>query len=404
MRKILMVLALGGIVALSGSQVQAACGSPFPMQNFTDSTFICSDNVNGLTSPVSAYAWQLGAAATTNTGPLKIACEKVDPSVNCTAAPSNNGPADNHVTIETDWSTPGVVGCPVDTAGAHRVVISIQCDDGKNVLFSLAGSDPNFGYQVELGYVLEADGVTIDPFVIGDDAGRPHLQSFTRAAGTDTVAVQIPAPFLHTDCDPNTYGQAVDGAFGTINCSAFLASPPALARGRLFTSTQACNTRPNIQLAAWTLATAQPDATGAAALALTTPPVNTTSPQCNFVGTTSSVGGNESTQITAFLQIGAQNVSSPVAQALKALRNAGNVGISFKTTTEIGLAGFNIIASGNGKELKLNAALIAPRGSNGGGAAYTLDFRIGEFKGSRSVIVESVLTNGTTLRSGSASF
>ena len=110
--------------------------------------------------------------------------------------------------------------------------------------------------------------------------------------------------------------------------------------------------------------------------------------------------------INGFVSSGGPTAASPVAEAVRATRKGNSVEVTFSTSSELGLAGFNVYAAGKarGGEIKLNAALIPATGVAGAGSSYANSFGIADFKGNRGVIVESVLTDGSTLRAPAVEF
>jgi len=80
--------------------------------------------------------------------------------------------------------------------------------------------------------------------------------------------------------------------------------------------------------------------------------------------------------------------------------------VDWSTGIEMTTSGFNVIGTKKGGgEVKINASLIEAReGTTGKGASYTVTFDPGQLKGSSSVYVEIVKTNGSKERFGPASF
>ena len=95
-----------------------------------------------------------------------------------------------------------------------------------------------------------------------------------------------------------------------------------------------------------------------------------------------------------------------VVTTISALRHAGSATIEWSTDAEFNTLGFNVIGSkDNGRELRLNAELIAVNeGTTGKGASYTTTFEARQLKGSASIFIELVKTDGTTRRFGPARF
>jgi hypothetical protein len=80
--------------------------------------------------------------------------------------------------------------------------------------------------------------------------------------------------------------------------------------------------------------------------------------------------------------------------------------VDWSTGIEMTTSGFNVIGTKKGGgEVKINANLIeAQEGTTGKGASYSVTFEPGQLKGSSSVYVEIVKTNGSKERFGPASF
>lgn len=370
---------------------EAEC--PLRMQNDTGYPIIrCLDG-----RPLAAYAYQPGAAIPTNTGNVDIACEADLGMPPCVTMPGTNRIGDSRVGIGAYWSTPGINGCPTG-----RVYISLQCNDGRGALLSISGGCSPLGYDVEAAYSTNEDASNVFLDVGAGTQqwnGRPRILNFTRIGGMDLFDVQVDPPFVQSDCSPGSLAQLYS-AFGycsndtELNCAGMV--PPS--RGNLYSFTGPCTAadeRPSIRdKAAWTPWTL--DAAGKSVLSLPTPAAG----QCNYLGTTTVVGGQESPFITGYVVTSVPNAASPRAESVRATRKGSSVEVTFSTASELGLAGFNVLAYGRakGNEIRLNQSLVASSGVGGAGASYDLLFATADFRGRRSVVIESVLTNGTTLR------
>jgi len=100
---------------------------------------------------------------------------------------------------------------------------------------------------------------------------------------------------------------------------------------------------------------------------------------------------------------------TPVADlvtTIHASKSQGKGTVDWETGVEMSTAGFNVIGTKKGGgETKLNGTLIAAKeGTTGKGATYTVTFDGGQLKGSSSVYVEIVKTDGSKERFGPASF
>jgi len=90
-----------------------------------------------------------------------------------------------------------------------------------------------------------------------------------------------------------------------------------------------------------------------------------------------------------------------------ASKTGGKGKVDWTTGIELTTAGFNVIGTkkGGGGEIRLNSALISPKeGTTGKGATYSLTFDGGQLKGSSTIYIEVVKTNGSKERFGPASF
>jgi len=133
------------------------------------------------------------------------------------------------------------------------------------------------------------------------------------------------------------------------------------------------------------------------------PAANRTGCLCLYVGGSTVIAGNPS-GVSGFVEVGGPEAASPVALAVMAEQAAGNVRVRWHTDSELGLSGFNILTDGGKQGLrKVNDGLI-PATGKGAGASYDQFVPRGKFQGSRTIIIESVMKDGTTLRSTPAKF
>lgn len=387
---------------LSVSTLRAACPGPVAMFNGGGyPIWNCPDG-----KPVVAYAWQPGNPVPTNTGLVDIACEADTGQAPCNTMPGANVAGDNKVGIATDWFTPGINGCPL--GNANRIYISLQCNgifNSNGVTASISGQCSTLGYSTEAFYDYNNGDPILDiGSTTGRNNGRPVIQNYTLSGGMENFTVKVDPPAIVSDCSPGSlaevYVQAGYCADTDFDC-ANLVQP---SRGNLYSFTGPCTNADrnpaNRDKAQWTARTV--DAAGNAVVSLPIP----VSGQCNYVGTTTIVAGQESPFITGYVVSQPQFAASPSVESLRAAKQGRSVEVAFSTPTELGLAGFNVYAAGKarGGELKLNQALIAARGVGGSGYAYSLSFATADFKGYRSVIVELVMTDLTTLRADPVDF
>src|SRR5262245_13319245 len=208
-----------------------ACQAPLPMSNlFGYSILGCTD-----ARPITAFAWQPGAASPTDTGVLDIACEADLGVPPCNTMPGSNVISDSRVAISTDWSTPGINGCPTG-----RVYISLQCNgnnQARSALLSLSGGCAVLGYDVEASYFSNEDGtdVSLDiGYATPQQNGAPRILNYSTNFGMENFVVQVDPPFVQSDCSTGSLGQLFR-AFGycseaELNCAGM--TPPS--RGNLY--------------------------------------------------------------------------------------------------------------------------------------------------------------------------
>src|SRR2546428_9088769 len=145
---------LPGAVALfilGWSNTGAVCLDYTPMVHSFGSYFLCDD----LRQP-TAYSYQQSDPAGVNSDSVKILCEGLD-GVRCFSG--NNVAMDGRVTIEADWSSPGMIGCPASAAGPQRVVIVVlapQFLGSTGLIASLSGVDPGLAHYVEAAHPPES--------------------------------------------------------------------------------------------------------------------------------------------------------------------------------------------------------------------------------------------------------
>jgi len=124
---------------------------------------------------------------------------------------------------------------------------------------------------------------------------------------------------------------------------------------------------------------------------------------CRYIGTTVTVQGVESASVASLpiaVSGGGPLAPSPRAIEVRATLSGGIVTIQFRTESELNLAGFNLLTESKSRgEFKINTALMAAAGVGGAGHPYEVRIPHGDFRGGKTVIVESVLTSGGSVRS-----
>ncbi len=398
MRKAILASIFIVVAVLSGAPVYASCGPPTALGHLNDSYFICGDS-----GPIVAYAYELDAPSV-GTGPIKISCSAFD-GVLCTGSSGVVG--DNKVTIESDWSNVGISGCPVDpSTGGKRVMLVVQCADGQGLMVSLSGHDGGLAYTIEAAQPF--DGSVSSPVAAGPLSTRPKV---TGSAATSAGSVNLTLHFenpkspttpFYSDCDANTLG-----AFLGTTCPDAFDKNAFLTRaqyGNVWKSTQACGNTPDPTATKWTDTGVLIPATGGDVAVSALLPTAVT--DCLYFGGELNLGFPRVTGqpfgIAGTVQVGGQTVAPPKADNLKASSAAGKVTISWSSTNEIGLGVFKVLAISKSKgELELTS--VSPRG-NGGSASYSVTLGMGDFKGAKTVIVRSILTDGSKVDSAAVNF
>jgi thrombospondin type 3 repeat protein len=262
----------------------ALCATPalaqdclYPVYHGLDSAFICKDD-----GSIGGYLWQLSDAINVNSGDADILCPAPGGELSC-ISPASGVVGDGVLTVETAWSNPGFIGCPVG-AVPNRIALVVATGTprgGSSVLVSLAGTDVNLQYLIEAAHVLAFDldfPLPLDCFDAVGAGSQPGV-----------ITVQFHTPVLHTDCDPFTLGAA----------SHVCATPytPTLAIGPVYTKVQPCDTRVDLRRDTWTPTGVTPDANGIAVFSAPPPALG----DCRLLGASLIIDGVESPAITAFV-------------------------------------------------------------------------------------------------------
>lgn len=413
MKTVTRILTLGAVALLVmavPSPVRAACPNSQAMQHGFGSFFSsCPD-----ATPVQGYAYALGAdtgvaTTTLNTnstavadGTLDFVCEASLPAQNDQfgdCQPEAGAAGDGNVTVLFDWGGPnqtaGNSACPNDggaQGAGRRVVIQVVANDGSSINASV-GFSTDFGqYLVESAQ--QFDGVSAVPLTCSQTNGL-SLVSNTAGLQANTVCLQQAAAPIKTDCDPGTVGEAL----GT--CSGTVGTPVTGAPGNLYTRTGACGTAPDLRRANWTPLTSTPGPGGSKCVVVTVPPAIPAG-QCAFVGASTLFGdgsnaATEASGLTGWLRITGDAAASDKVAIKKAELLQGKLRVDFGTENEAAIVGFNVYAGSS----KLNSGLIQAKGI--GSNDYSFEVGRGALKNERSITIEAVKNDGTTVRSGSVS-
>jgi hypothetical protein len=397
MKKVIRILALcGAAVAVLAMPTQAfaVCGTPQPLQHIIGMFFTgCPD-----AQPVQGYAWVLGQEATINnttTTPgvpfLDIVCEDGTALTQqgSLCQPEAGAPGDGNVTVSFDWGGPlqtNGAACPnaAGAPGVGRNVVNVVANDGSAILLSV-------GYSIDFaGYILEMahPGDGFSPISCTQQNGL-SLVSNTPGLQANTVCVGQSAPQIFSDCDAGSGGLA----FGN-TCTGGTATTPTVAPGNIYTVNGPCNAVPSVLRSAWQSVTTTPGAGGSKCGSI---PRATDGVTCSFIGGSTIVGGVETSSLTGWFRLAPQGAASDKVAIKKAELAAGKLSVGFATENESTIVGFNVY----GGSTKLNSGLIAAKGT--GSNDYSFEVGRGALKNERSITVEAVKSDGTTVRSSSVS-
>ena len=383
--RILTVLAAAAVVVVgTPSPALATCAAAQFLQHSLVTFVDCPD-----ATPVAGYAYVLGSDATMNTVGATLACNDGTASTNqfIPCQPDAGIPGDGIVTIQYDWggasNTPSGALCPNTTSdpAQGRNVVQVVANDGSSVIVSV-GFEP-FGATF---YVDAAHPGGAEPLHCSHNNGLA-IQSHTSGLQADTYCINQTTPPFYTDCDPNSGG----ALYGT--CPAGQAGAPTIAPGSLYTRTAACNDLPDARKTAWTPLAITPGAGGSKCVTINRPPDNT----CAFIGGTSTIGGVETSAMTGSFRVGGATAASDKVAIKKAELLQGKLRVDFGTENETTIVGFNVYAGTS----KLNGGLITAKGT--GSNDYSFEVGRGALKNDRSITVEAVKSDGTSVRSGSVS-
>ena len=397
MKKVIRIAALCGAamaVMAMPTSAYATCGASQPLQHILGMFFTgCPDY-----RPVQGYAYVLGQEATINTTTttpaqpsIDIVCEDgsllTDQGGLC--QPEAGVPGDGNVTVSFDWGGPeqtNGAACPnaAGVPGVGRNVIQVVANDGSQVLITV-------GYSVDFGgYILEMahPGDGFAPIACSQNNGLTLVSNLASGTQAVNVCVQQGTPPIASDCDPGSGGTS----FGN-TCTGGTATTPPVAPGQLFQMNGPCGTAPDVRRASWAALTTTPGAGGSKCAIVNNPADGT----CAFVGASSIIGGVETAAMTGWFRVAGAAAASDKVAIKKAELLQGKLKVDFGTENEATIVGFNVYAGSS----KLNSGLIQAKGI--GSNDYSFEVGRGALKNERSITVEAVKSDGTSVRSGSVS-
>jgi hypothetical protein len=402
MKKVIRILALSAaalaVLAMPSSAYATCNGITQPLQHIIGMFFTgCPD-----ATPVQGYAYVVGQEATLNTS---TTAGFLNPTCNDGTGTTTQGqvcqpeagiPGDGNVTVTFDWGGPAQTNgslCPnaAGVPGVGRNVVEVVANDGSSIIMSVSYSIDFGGYILEMAH--PGDGFS--PVACSFDNGLT-LVSNTAGLQANTVCVGQTAPQIYSDCDLGSGG----AAFGnTCQGDPINASTPSIAPGQLYTLTAPCSQIPDLRRAAWSQLVTTPGAGGSKCAQVTIPPATPvgTPPNCAYVGGSSIIAGVETAALTGHLRITGNAAASDKVAIKKAELLQGKLVVGFGTENEATIVGFNVYAGTS----KLNSGLIQAKGI--GSNDYSFEVGRGALKNERSITVEAVKSDGTTVRSGSVS-
>jgi hypothetical protein len=391
MVRLTKLLGLGiaaGIALAASPHAFAACPQPVqPATMFSSHVVGCADYY-----PVASFLAVVGNASTINNNGISAICQDQNGTdgigLPCSSAAGVLG--DGQVYVQFDWgnTTPeglAPLGCP--NAGAlpnvGRNFIQIVCNDGTSAIVTTSFDIAMAGYNFDLASRL--DPVSGDAFLTFSTQGSPQNLLNVVAVGLvgppTTICFGQPKPIpVFSDCDPGS----VASQFG-VTCPD---TTPTVGWGAgLFTTTSLLPPT-DLRLSAWTLASTTPGPFGSECVSV---------PALTWIGRTAIVGGQETGAIVSYVRGPTPVAATDVVRIDSAAFMHGKLAVSFSTGNEALIVGFNVYA---GSSTKLNAGLIPAKrtGSN----AYTFAIGRGAVKSDRTVTVEAVKSDGTTVRTAAA--
>jgi hypothetical protein len=300
-RRTALALSLIALFLLIEGRAEAACEFSLPLTH--QGTYLdCEDTRLGML--VTAYAYALGDPATIHSDGVDIACEAFDGAA-CVADSGVRG--DGRLTIETDWSLPGMAGCLVGTGGAERVVVVISNGatsghtlqtssspdgasplshvppppTGRSLILTLNTGEPLGFYLVDAAH--PADGSPL--------ACRETVRVDSSVPFTGEVRVGFSLPPVHSDCDPDSIG------FQAGICQDSFV--PEVRLGPVYYLIQSCEGPVDVRRRLWVGTGVLPDAGGSATFRVPGPAAG----ECVYVGSTTLIAGAETEVVTGFTYV-----------------------------------------------------------------------------------------------------
>ncbi|MGH9750563.1 MAG: MopE-related protein [Candidatus Polarisedimenticolia bacterium] len=290
---------------LAVAAARAECPTLVPLSHQFGGYFVCEDFQDNF--QVTSYAWVLSDPAGANSGAVDIDCQAEEEQPGCLGSGIYG---DRRLSISSDWSAPGMAGCPVADGLPRRLVLVVSQGTtqghaietaaapppdpspelhippppiGRAVIVSLAGI-ADFGYLVEGAH----------PFREGEVLPlecRETVQVVSQEPVTGEVTVVFSPPLIHTDCDAGSVGEAA-----SLCTDAFA---PDVRWGPVYTLRQSCTRRVDPRRTGWQSTGLVPGPDGSVRL----PVGDLPGTDCLYVGGTTRIDGAETELITGFAYV-----------------------------------------------------------------------------------------------------
>jgi len=385
----LLTVGAAAVIAMSVSpRAFAICGGDQPAGMQVSTILNCPDY-----NPIATFLAAVGSASTINNNGISAICQEQN-GLDGAGYPClyNAGiPGDGQVYIQFDWARQALgapvapLGCPNPEGlpNVGRNFIQIVCNNGSGAILTTSYDPISAGYNFD--FASKYDPASGDASLTLSTSNGLRVVAVTSIGGNYVICFDESTHIqVFSDCDPDSLA-----TFFGVSCPD---TTPTVGYGANFYSTTGSRPPTDLRVSAWTPrpTTAGP---GGSQCATVPHPLGSTS---LWVGTTAVVGGQDTGAIADWIQI------SPIA-AIDGVRVDsaafvhGRLDVSFSTTNETLIVGFNVYA---GSSTKLNARLIPAQGT--GSNAYTFAIGRGALKSDRTVTVEAVKRDGTVERSAAA--
>ena len=379
MTKLLGLGVAAGIALGASPDAFAICPFSQPATMFDSYVVGCPDLY-----PVATFLAVVGSASTINNNGVSAICQDQDGTdgvgLPCSSTAGVLG--DTHVYVQFDWGNaiPGglaPLGCP-DPDGLPNVgrgFIQIVCNNGASAVVTTSFDIGTGGYN--FGFASRLDSVSGDKFLTFPTRSGIIVVATSLVGPPMTVCVRKSASIqVFSDCDP----ESVATQYG-ITCPD---TTPTVGWGAGFYTTPGPLPPTDLQVSAWTLASTTPGPFGSECVIV---------PEATWIGSTAIVGGQDTGAIVSYIQAPPPVAATDGVRIDSAAFVQGKLDVSFSTENEALIVAFNVYAASS---TKLNTGLIPAKGT--GSNTYHFEIGRGAVRSQRTVTVEAVKQDGTTVR------